>query len=128
VRVHDHHLRAYQVLEFGATVILDLIYDYPGQPKLESSVRFNGVELYHFVHATGSILYGIEDVSIDDILAERGGFIEATAHTHGVRGWRDGMENYRSYLKGAGARAWEITSSIGFDGFVIAQSVEQLSA
>jgi hypothetical protein len=128
MRTHDYHLRGYEVLDSGSTIVLDLVYDYPGRPKHESRVRFNGVELYHFIHPTGAILFGIEAVPLDDIVDEHRVFIEAAAAMEGVRGWRDTMENYRSYIEKAGAAVWEITSSIGFDGFVIARSVEQVGA
>ncbi len=123
MRVHDYHLRGYQVLDFGSSIVLDLVYDYPGHAKQESTIRFNGIELYHFTHTAGAILFGIEPVSVDDILKEHRALIESSAAMHGVRGWQDGIDNYRRYLQVKGAGAWEITSSIGFEGFVIAQSV-----
>jgi hypothetical protein len=123
MRVHDYHLRGYQVLDFGSSIVLDLVYDYPGQPKQESTIRFSGVELHHFTHTAGAILFGFESVSIDDILKEHRALIESSAAMQGVRGWQDGIDNYRRYLHDKGAVAWEITSSIGFEGFVIAQSV-----
>jgi hypothetical protein len=128
MQTHDYHLRGYQVLDFGSTVTLDLVYDYPGLPKLESTVRFDSVELYMFSHTAGTILFGIEMVPLEAILSEHRKYIESAAVTQGVRGWHDGIESYRRYLTNAGAKGWEITSSIGFDGFVIAKSVTPMPA
>jgi hypothetical protein len=123
MRVHDYQLRAYEVTESGSVIVLDLVYDYAGQPKIQSRVRFSGVELYHFTHTMGSILFGIEEVALDELLEEQSNFVEVAATMYGIRGWQKGIDQYRDYLDGTGAKAWEITSSIGFDGFVIAGSL-----
>ena len=122
MQAHDFHLRGYQVLDFGATIVLDLVYDYAGQPKRERFFRFEGVELYHFFHTDGAIILDIESVSVDAMLEEHRALIERSAAMNGVRGWRDGIEGYRTYLQSRDAKAWEVTSSIGFDGFAIARA------
>jgi hypothetical protein len=124
MKVHDYHLRGYEVGDFGSVVALDLVYDYPAQPKCETRVRFSGVELYHFSHTTGTIIFGIEQIPLATLLDEQADFIRSAAHMQGVKGWKNDIETYSAYLLSAGVCAWEITSSIGFDGFVIARAIE----
>jgi len=46
----------------------------------------------------------------------------------GVNGWKDNLAQYQAYLVEKGARAWNISSSVGFAGFVIARSVGEVRA
>lgn len=41
MRYHDFHLAGYTVSDFGGTVTLHLIYDYPGQAREESDLHSN---------------------------------------------------------------------------------------
>jgi hypothetical protein len=55
VRFHDFHLAGYSVSDFGGTIILDLVNDYPDQPRETSRIKFADVAAYHFIH-TGEAL------------------------------------------------------------------------
>jgi len=126
--LHDYHLRGYEVLDFGSTLILHAVYDYPSQPKRETRLRFDDVELYNFTHTGGSILYDVEAIPVSDLLQREAPFIEASAKMFGVKGWRESLDQYQAYLVEKGAKAWDISSSVGFEGFVIARSVGEMRA
>ena len=109
--------------------MLHLVYDYPPTPTEDSHVRFADVELYHFVHTGGSILFGIDEVPVARILDQRWDEILRWAHRPGgVPNWdRDDRATYQAKLEAGGYKAWDIRSSIGFDGFVIAKSIDDVT-
>jgi len=129
VRYHDFHLSGYDVRQFGAEIVLHLVYDYPSTPWEESHILFAGVEFYHFVHTGGTIIFGIDEVSLSDTLDQYWERIVGWVHQHGGIGhWdRDDRASYERKLQADGFRAWDISSSIGFAGVVIAKSIEDVT-
>jgi hypothetical protein len=123
VHFHDYHLRGYQVSDFGSTLTLDLIYDYAGQPRRESTIIFADVRLYHFIHTGGAIITDIEEVPVTEQLDEVAGDLANWAKWHGIKGWGDDLDTYKADVAARDLRAWTIDSAIGFAGFVIARSV-----
>lgn len=129
MRCHDFHLSGYDVRQSGDEVVLHLIYDYPPAPTEESHIRFSNVELYHFVHTGGSIISDIEEVPVARILDQFWNQILNWASLHGgVPHWnRDDRSSYQAKLEAAGYKAWDIRSAIGFSGFVIAKSINDVT-
>jgi hypothetical protein len=127
MRYHDFHLREYRVSDFGKHIALDLVYDYPGKPNEESRIEFFDVALYNFTHTGGAIITDIEETSLSDLLSEVGASLSVWSHQHGVTGWRDNLENYQKGLESARYKAWRVISAIGFYGFIVAQSVHQVT-
>jgi hypothetical protein len=129
VRCHDFHLSGYDVRRFGAEIVLHLVDDYPPRPVEESHIRFSEVELYHFVHTGGTIIFGIDEVPVSQILDDFWERILQWAKQYGgVPHWdRDDRASYEAKLEADGCKAWEISSSIGFAGFVIAKSIADVT-
>ncbi|MEP6822407.1 MAG: hypothetical protein ABI946_08665 [Chthoniobacterales bacterium] len=129
MRYHDFHLTGYEVRQFGAEIVLHLLDDYPPRPAEQSHIRFGGVELYHFVHTGGAIIFGVDEVPVSQILDE---FWERILHWAkqygGVPHWDgDDRASYQQKVEADGLRAWEVSSSIGFSGFVIAKAIEDVT-
>lgn len=129
MRCHDFHLTGYDVRQFGAEIVLHLLDDYPPRPAEQSHIRFGDVELYHFVHTGGTIIFGIDEVPVSQILDQ---FWERILHWAtqygGVPHWDgDDRASYQQKLEADGLRAWEVSSSIGFSGFVIAKAIEDVT-
>jgi hypothetical protein len=95
----------------------------------ESHIRFSDVEVYHFVHVGGTIIFGIDEVPVSQILDKFWERILHFAKQHGgLSHWdRDDRASYQLKLQADGYKAWDISSSIGFEGFVIAKSVQDVS-
>jgi hypothetical protein len=129
VRCHDFHLAGYEVRQFGAEIVLHLLDDYPPRPAEQSHIRFADVELYHFVHTGGTIIFGIDEVPVSQILNEFWERILYWATQHGgVPHWdRDDRASYQAKIEADGYKAWDISSSIGFSGFVIAKSIADVT-
>jgi hypothetical protein len=129
MRCHDFHLSGYEVRQFGREIVLHLVYDYPSSPREESHIRFAEVELYHFVHAGGTIIFGIDETPVSQILNEFWERIIYWAKQHGgVPHWDgDDRASYQGKIEAGGYKAWDISSSIGFAGFVIAKSIADVT-
>jgi hypothetical protein len=126
LQYHDYHLQGYEVADFGRTVTLNLVYDYAGRPRRESTIQYSQVMLYHFEHPTSAIITHIEEIPLAEILEELRTQIIDWARMHGVTGWRTDFDQYSQWLVGENKKAWRIESAIGFYGIVIAGSVEQI--
>jgi hypothetical protein len=124
MRCHDFHLSGYEVRQFGGEIVLHL--EVAGE---ESHIRFREIELYHFVHTGGTIIFGIDEVPVSQILDDFWERILHWATQHGgVPHWdRDDRASYQAKIEVDGYKAWDISSSIGFAGFVIAKSIADVT-
>lgn len=123
MRFHDFHLAGYTVTDFGGTIALDLVYDYPDQPRETSRIKFSDVAAYHFVHTGGAIITDIDEIPVPHLLEKVGDQLAEWNRMHGLLHWDADREQYAATLKEKGYRAWTIESAVGFEGFVIAKSV-----
>ena len=83
MRYHDFHLAGYRVTDLGATVSLDLVYDYPGQATEQCTVEFSDVVAYHFVYTGAAILNHIGEETIESLLRRFGGSLGEWWRLHG---------------------------------------------
>jgi hypothetical protein len=126
MQLHDFRLAGYSVLAGGSRVTLHLEYGYPGQPREESHIEFGDVAAYHFVHTGEAVITDIEEVPLADLLDSVGGRLAEWWRRHGaLRHWSDDRGAYLAALEAGGYRSWEISSSVGFEGFVIAKRLGQ---
>ena len=127
MRYHDFHLSSYLVSDFGTRIVLNLVYDYPGQTREESHIEFTDVACYHFVHSGGAIITDIDEEPLDAFVKKEEAFLSATYVAQSVRFWQKSASDYLVHLQNENYRAWRIGSAIGFAGFVVAKKVGQIS-
>jgi hypothetical protein len=126
MRYHDFHLAGYTVSDFGGTVTLHLVYDYPSQAKEESVIQFSEVAAYHFLHTGGAIITDITEEPMGGLFRRIGRDLAEWWRCHGgFILWDDNLDTYRAKLEAADYHAWTIDSAIGFEGFLIAKAVVQ---
>jgi hypothetical protein len=123
MKFHDFHIQGYEVLDRGQVITFHLAYGYPGEETDESHITFSGVVLHHFIYSHGAIVTDIEEVSLSDLLRPIEAELVEWNRMYGVKHWEADLESYISKLGGMGLKAWEITSAIGFYGFVVAKEV-----
>jgi hypothetical protein len=129
VRFHDFHLAGYTVGQFGGEIVLHLVDDYPPRPKEESHIKFSDVAAYHFVHTGGAIILDIAQIPLSELLREVGDQLAEWWRLHGgYHHWSDDRAKYIEALEQDGFRAWTIASAIGFEGFVIAKTAEEIES
>jgi hypothetical protein len=124
VRFHDFHLAGYTVSDFGGTIVLELVYDYPDQPLETSCIKFSDVAAYHFVHTGAAIILEIAELPLAELLQQIGDQLAEWWRLHGGFGhWSDDRAKYLATLQQSGYHAGTIESAVGFEGLVIAKSV-----
>ncbi|WP_196138957.1 hypothetical protein [Aliikangiella sp. G2MR2-5] len=123
MKFHDYHMESYKVSNRGEKIELNLVYDYPGEETDDSQIIFNDVALYHFINTQGAIINDIEEVSLNRFIISLEKELSEWSRMYGVKFWQSDIASYIDELKSMGLRVWEITSAIGFYGFVIAKEV-----
>jgi hypothetical protein len=124
MRFHDFHLAAYSVSDFGATIVLDLVYDHPEQHREISHIKFSDVAAYHFIHTGGAIILDIAEIPVATLINGIGDELSEWWRLHGgYIHWREDRLEYVATLEEKGYRAWTIGSAVGFEGFVVAKAV-----
>ena len=123
MKLHDYHLENYKVLDRGGTIEFHLVYGYPGEETDESDITFHGVALYHFINSHGTIITDIEEVSLESYVLSIEKDLSEWNRMYGVKYWQSNVTAYIDKLKELDLKVWEITSAIGFYGFIIAKEV-----
>ena len=117
MKYHDYHLRGYSVSDFGKTITLDLVLDYPNHPKDESRIEFSDVAAYNFFHVGRAIITDITETPLSKISSQ--------VETDLIESAFDGdFEMCKTKMGKEGYKLWTIWSAIGFAGSVIAKSVK----
>ena len=125
MQYHDYHLRGYSVSDFGNTITLDLVFDYPNHSKRESVIKFADVAAYEFVQTGGAIITDICQTKLSEISKELDEDLVGWARKFGGLINYDGdLESCKEKLEKDGYKAWTIFSAIGFSGLVIAKDVK----
>src|SRR5438477_11163994 len=104
---HDFHLKGYSVRRFGAEIVLHLLDKYPPRPEEGSHIKFSDVEIYHFLHTGGSIIFGIDEVPLPQMLDQIWDRLLALGHQHGgIDHWdRDDRATYQAKLEAESYKA-----------------------
>ena len=123
MKFHDYHLSSYKVLDRGETIEFHLVYGYPGEETDESDIRFSGVTLYHFINSQGTIITDIEEISLEQHILSIEAELSEWNRMYGIKYWGSDVTSYIAKLQAMDLKVWEITSAIGFYGFVIAKKV-----
>ena len=124
MKYHDFKLQGYTVEDSGTRISLNLVYDYPNTKKEISCITFIDVTLYDFNHTSEAIITDIEDFDIFNMIKHRWKELELWNKYHKISHWDPNPEKYFANLKNNEYKGWEITSAIGFYGFVIAKNVQ----
>jgi hypothetical protein len=127
--VHDNQVYA-QVVDYDACrIILHTVY--ATKPPEFTDIVFAGVIAHHFEHEAfrgdgvlANILFDAEESEVAAVLGRYAELL-AGAMNHG---WPvleyDGLDDLAARLAAAGAKCFEIHSSFGLCGFVLAASME----
>ncbi|MCV6638220.1 hypothetical protein [Candidatus Albibeggiatoa sp. nov. NOAA] len=123
MRFHDYQLEGYSVLDRGKTINLHLVYDYEDRDIDNSYISFSDVVLYHFIHTYEAIIIDIEEIPLSEYLHSIAEELTEWRKWHGLKYWESDLTTYITKLESMNLRAWEITSAIGFYGFIIAKEI-----
>jgi hypothetical protein len=126
--VHDYHVVGYEVDGDAKRIVLHTAYRYPGIALKRTDVVFEGVEAYVFRYDSGCIVLDIEELPLEDTMREHWDEFEAGSRKAGwPEFWQDDPAKTRqkvSALARDGVRWFELTSSIGMQGWVMCRTVQ----
>jgi hypothetical protein len=127
--VHDNFLAGYEVHCDRQAIRLRTEFRDKGEPYELTDVLFSGVEAYEFHHDNfGNIIFDVAEVSLEKLV---GDLAEHFAEGHRQSGWphfwRDSAAAALEYLQQHSIRAFELRSSYGMRGWVLAKEMQKVS-
>ena len=123
--VHDNNVYAYGVDCAGRRIVLHTEYREAGEPEF-TDVVFTGVLAHHFEDVMrGNILFDVNEIDVADVVARWAAVFSARKHY----GWPEAIEysepqELPELLRQRNLKAYEIHSSYGLGGWVLAEAVE----
>ena len=124
ISIHDNIVTGYTVSCTERRLTIHTAFR-EAQPNERTDVVFHEVETYHFPREDMStILFGIAECPIEQILEEFSLEFESGKEFAWPGFWNKSPEACIKHYSERNCRAWWISSSIGMEGFVIAQSME----
>jgi hypothetical protein len=125
--VHDNRLISYEVLCARRQIVLHTEFRDRGEPFEFTDVIFNGVAAYDFFHDSdmGTIIFDIPEIAPMNIyLAHADQFLEGKRH--GWPGeWARSAELAAEYFEQNHVKGFELDSSCGMSGWVLAQDMQK---
>lgn len=129
---HDYHLTGYSVDGQAKEVRLRLEWlspQDPETPRPPQMLVFQGVQDYFFEHDMGiNIVYGVEEVSLEEHVHSNAKSFAASAKWGWPRFWRESAEATTSELRSDGMKCFELSSSYGLSGWIVAASAHASAA
>jgi len=127
--IHDHSLLEYRVdLANRRITFVTQPEEARSQPNIEPVLTvFEGREGHHFDRVSSSVIFlDIEEASLSDFLKNHERELDEGSKSVGAPPWWGGsLEKAQAYLVGRNVRAFEINSSYGFSGWVLATQVRR---
>lgn len=128
---HDYHLIGYEVDGQRRELRLNLawLYSEGSEPRPPEQVVFSDVEDYFFEHDLGvNIVYAIEEVDMLKVLQACEQRFRESEKWGWPRFWKGSTSATVAQLGVKGAKCFELSSSYGLSGWVIAASASSKSA
>lgn len=123
--VHDNKVLSYEVDGEHRRIVLHTRFKAANQLEY-TDVIFEGVIAYQFQHDNfGNILLGIDEVPASAIVEEDRILFEEGSKYCWPGPWNDSRDSLRSclvYVQSKAAKGYEISSSYGLCGWIIAES------
>ena len=128
---HDYHLTGYEVDGQRRELRLNLAWLYPtdAEPREPARLIFSGVEDYFFEHDLGvNIVYAIEEIALLTHLQACEQQFQKSKQWGWPRFWTGEVAKSMEQLNAKGAKCFELSSSYGLSGWVVAANASTASA
>jgi hypothetical protein len=127
--VHDNLLVSYEVQCEARTILLRTEYRVENKPTEFTNVMFKDVQGYRFENdAFANIIFGVDPLPLEQFLAEHGTEISESYKMAGAPGtWARDFETALEYLRQQGIQAFDLSSSYGLSGWVLAREISIFS-
>jgi len=120
--IHDNRVVSYEVDGERRRIVLHTRFE-DREPVECTDVIFEGVLAYHFENDNfGNILFGVEEIPVPQLVARNRRLFEEGSKYAWPGPWNDSPEASIQHFESTGANAFEISSSYGLAGWVVADS------
>ena len=120
--IHDNRVVSYEVDGERRRIIMHTRFE-DREPVEHTDLVFDGVLAYHLENDNfGNILFGVEEVPVPQLVASNRSLFEEGAAYAWPGPWNTSPEAALQHFQSAGAKAFEISSSYGLAGWVVALS------
>jgi hypothetical protein len=127
--IHDHSLLEYRVDLANRRITLTTLPEKArSRPNIEPlSTVFEGREGHHFDAVSSGVIFSdIEEIPLAEFIKSHQIEFDATSKLVGAPAWwRGSTDEAEAYLAARHVHAFEINSSYGFSGWVLATEVRQ---
>jgi hypothetical protein len=127
--IHDHSLLEYRVdLANRQITLITLPEEARSLPNIKPLLTvFEGREGHHFDRVSSGVIFlDIEEIPLPEFLKAHEIELDEGSKSVGAPPWWGGsVEKAGAYLAGRNVRAFEINSSFGFSGWVLATQVRR---
>ncbi|MDP4078267.1 hypothetical protein [Acidovorax sp. A1169] len=122
---HDYHLTGYAVDGQRQQLTLHVAWLYGTHPDIPHAwIIFHGVEGYFLENDLGvNVVYTITEEPLAEFLAQHAAHFEAKKKWGWPLFWRGSFDETLAHLSGKQAKCFEISSSYGMTGWVLASGV-----
>lgn len=123
ISIHDNRLLSYCVSGEAREIRLHTIYD-DREPNEYTDVVFSGVVAYFFEQDNfGTIIFDVHETDVAKLYAAQKMQFEIGRKYCWPGAWNTSEQATLSHLVSYGTKAFELCSSIGMNGWVLAQSM-----
>jgi hypothetical protein len=120
--IHDNRVISYEVDGERRRIVLHTRFE-ERDPVECTDLVFEGVLAYYFENDNfGNILFGVEEIPVAELVARNRRLFEEGSKYAWPGSWNESPEVSIQHLESARARAFEISSSYGLGGWVVADS------
>jgi hypothetical protein len=129
IPVHDNKLISYTVSDLAKTILFETVFE--GKTTNEfTNISFSNVTAYFFEHHSlqlGTIFFDMKEIAVEIILNGDWEKFEEGRNWRWPGFWADTKQNAKAYFEENAVRAYEISSSCGLSGWVLAQEMRIFS-
>ena len=127
---HDYHISGYTVDSIKRDITFNLVLPGNGVESKMGKVVFKSVHGYELQNdAMASIILYFEEMGISNFLEIYGGEIEKSFSQNGCYGeWASDLSDAQRKLEEMSAKAYILSSSIGLEGWLLAEEVIEENA
>jgi hypothetical protein len=128
--VHDNVLVSYEFRCEEQTIILHTEYREDAKPTEFTNVVFEGVRAYHLQNdAFGNIIFDVSEIPMEQFLNRYGGeLFELERMTGSLGKWVEALDTAPGYLREQEIKGFELSSSLGLSGWILAKGTSISSA
>jgi hypothetical protein len=126
--IHDNLLIGYEVHCETREIRIQTEFRDRGEPFERVLVVFTGVEAYDFKYdCFGNIIFDIEEIPPESVISDRIAEFQEGNRYGWPPFWKNSLDEVQRYLREHSVRGFELSSSYGMSGWILAREMTFVS-